>query len=84
MLHGRRWALQNEFMRSRGLPRPLRKRIRKYYTTFWSRGVYFSESDIVGELSFNIRRELAHFMNEVSHTRPPLRRMHLRLRGVWL
>lgn len=58
------WA-QNEFMRTRGLPRPLRKRIRKYYSTFWSRGVYFSESDIVGELSFNIRRDLAHFMNEV-------------------
>lgn len=55
---------QNEFMRARGLPRPLRKRIRRYYNTFWARGVYFSESDIVGELSFNIRRELAHFMNE--------------------
>lgn len=52
----------DEFVRYRNLPRPLRKRIRSYYESFWSRGVYFSETRILNELSFSLRRDVAFWL----------------------
>lgn len=53
----------NEFMKYREVPREMRKRVRAFYESFWGRGIHFNESKILGELSFSLRREVAHFLN---------------------
>ena len=56
---------QNEFMHYRGLPHNLRKRIRAFYHSFWNRGIYFNENAILGDLTFDLQKDVARFLNQV-------------------
>ena len=55
----------NEFMRYRNLPHNLRKRIRAFYHSFWNRGIYFNENAILGDLTFDLQKAVARFLNKV-------------------
>lgn len=52
-------------MHYRNLPHTLRKRIRAFYHSFWSRGIYFNENAILGDLTFQLQQEVARFLNHV-------------------
>merc|ERR1719454_682082 len=54
----------NEFMHYRGLPHNLRKRIRAFYHSFWNRGIYFNENAILGDLTFDLQKDVARFLNQ--------------------
>ena len=55
----------NEFMRVHRLPRTLKDRVRDFYKSFWTRGIYFNESVILGDLTFELREEVKAFLMEV-------------------
>jgi len=52
-------------MHYRNLPHSLRKRIRSFYHSFWNRGIYFNENSILGDLTFELQKEVARFLNNV-------------------
>ena len=52
-------------MHYRNLPKSLRARIRAFYHSFWNRGIYFNENAILGDLTFDLQKEVARFLNAV-------------------
>ena len=51
-----------EFMDYHGVRAELRTRIRHYYATTWQRCIYFDQSEISGELNFELRRDLGLYL----------------------
>ena len=49
-------------MRHHNLPRALRKRVRMFYDSFWSRGVYYNEDRILQDLHFSLRHDVEFYL----------------------
>jgi hypothetical protein len=53
-----------EFMRFHHLPKILRDSIRAYYRKTWHKNIYFNDSAINNELSYDLRRDVALFLKK--------------------
>jgi len=51
-----------EFMHYHHVPKNMRQEIRSYYSTTWHRCIYFDQSEILGELNFELRRDLGLYL----------------------
>jgi|UPI00048FD995 hypothetical protein len=59
------------FMKFRNFPLGLRKDIRSFYDTKHSRGDFFDEDEIMNELSYELRKKVAKYMNKEALTGVP-------------
>jgi len=53
------WQQMEEYMRAHRLPKALRVRIRQNFDQTWHRSVWFDEQQIMSQLSYSLRRDVA-------------------------
>lgn len=59
-------AQQNALMESKGVPKALRERVRRYYDEIWARRQPYSEDEILNSMHSALRRDILRAMYSVS------------------